>query len=258
MADPIYFSRVKLLDGTYAEVKDTVARQAIAGGVHFMGVTTTALEDMQTISVVSIGGTDMQLSNGDIVIYNRGEFVFAESDGKVHELGDLTGLGALAMKNSATGSYTPAGTVSTPDIDVTPTSGTVKEIDNEGSVTAGTANVPTVVNVTPGTADVPTAVDVTPGTANVPTAVTLPTLAMTMGANETLEFVWTNGSVTPGTAGTPTAVSVTDGTAGTPTVVNVTPGTAGVPTAVTLPTTKNANVLTGVAAALHERSEERR
>ena len=278
MSDPVYFSRVKLLDGTYAEVKDTVARQAIAGGTHFRGVTTTTLTDMQTISSVTIAGETVSLINGDIVIYERGEFIYAESDGKVHELGDLTGLGALALKDSATGSYTPEGSVSKPDVDVTPTSATIAEFATAGSVTAGTANTPTAVSVTNGTANTPTAVsvtngsantptavEVTAGTANVPTAVTLPTLAITMAANETLEFAWTTGSVTAGTAGTPTAVSVTPGVAGTPTAVSVTPGVAGVPTAVsvtpgvagvptevTLPTSKNTSVLTGVAAELHE------
>ena len=226
MPDPIYFSKVKLLDGSYAEVKDTVARQAIAGGTHFRGVTTTALADMQTISQVVIASETVTLANGDIVIYERKEFIYAESDGKVHELGDLTGLGSLALKNSATGSYTPAGSVSKPDVDVTPTTATIKEVDQAGSVTPGSANTPTAVSVTP-------------GSANTPTAVTLPTLAMQMGANETLEFVWTAGSVTPGQAGSPTQVSVT-------------PGVAGSPTQVVLPTSKETSVVTGVAAELHE------
>jgi mRNA-degrading endonuclease toxin of MazEF toxin-antitoxin module len=117
-------------------------------------------------------------------------------------------------------------------------------------VTAGTANVPTVVSVTNGTADVPTEVDVTPGTANTPTAVTLPTLTTTLNGT-TLELGWSAGSVTPGVACVPTAVSVTPGVAGTPTAVAVTPGVAGAPTQVTLPTSKSTSVVTGVAAELH-------
>lgn len=276
MSDPVYFSRVKLLDGTYAEVKDAVARQALAGGVHFIGVTTTALTDQQTISSVTINEESVTLSNGDLVIYNRKEFLYSDADGKVHELGDLTGLGSLATKNSASGSYTPAGTVSSPNITVTPTTAKAAVFKTAGSVTAGTANTPTAVSVTAGTANVPTAVSVTAGTANVPTAVsvtagsantptavTLPTFGVTMGSNETLEFAWTAGSVTAGTACTPTAVSVTEGTAGTPTVVSVTDGTAGVPTAVsvtagtagtptvvTLPTSEEMDVMTAASAAL--------
>lgn len=277
MPDPIYFSRVKLLDGTYAEVKDAVARAAIGGATHFIGVTTTALSDNLTISQVVIGGETKDLANGDLMLYGSKEFIFASADGKVHELGDTTGLGALAYKDNATASYTPDGEISKPDIDVTPSTATIKEIDQAGSVTAGTANVPTAVNVTAGTANVPTVVqvtagtagtptevDVTPGTANVPTAVTLPVLTTSLNG-ETLELGWSAGSVTAGTACVPTAVAVTDGvadvptvvavtpgTAGTPTAVAVTPGVAGTPTAVTLPTTKNTAVVTDVAAELHE------
>lgn len=276
MPDPIYFSRVKLLDGSYAEVKDAVARAAIGGATHFIGVTTTTLSDGLTISSVDIGGETKNLENGDLMLYGSKEFIYASADGKVHELGDTTGLGSLAYQNDASGSYTPAGSVSKPGIDVTPTTGTVAAFKTAGSVTAGSANVPTAVAVTPGTANtptavtvqagsanVPTAVSVTPGSANVPTEVTLPTLQTTMNG-ETLELGWSAGSVTAGTASTPTAVAVTEGTANVPTAVavtpgvaavptavSVTPGTAGVPTEVTLPTSENVSVVTGVAAELH-------
>ena len=277
MSDPVYFSRVKLLDGSYAEVKDAVARAAIGGATHFIGVTSTALTDGQTISKVTIGGEEKDLANGDLMLYGSKEFIFSSADGKVHELGDTTGLGALAYKSEASATYTPAGSVSKPDIDVTPTTGTVAAFKTAGSVTAGSANVPTAVAVTPGTANTPTAVtvqagsantptevSVTPGSANTPTAVTLPVLTTSLNG-ETLELGWSAGSVTAGTAGTPTAVSVTPGVAGVPTAVSVTPGvaavptavtvtpgTASVPTAVTLPTSENVSVVTGVAAELHE------
>lgn len=246
-----YFDKVKLLDGSYAEVCDSVARAAVSGGTYFLGVTTTALTDGATTNPITIAGESVTAVNGNVVAYGNKEFVYATADSKWHELGDLTNLGALALKDDASGTYTPAGTVSKPDVDITPTSASIAEFATAGSVTAGTANVPTAVSVTAGTADVPTQVSVTAGTANVPTAVTLPTLTTTLNGT-TLELGWTAGSVTAGTAGTPTVVDVTDGVAGTPTVVTVTPGTAGVPTAVTLPTSKNTSVVTAVAAELHE------
>lgn len=278
MPATVYFDKVKLLDGTYAEVCDSTARAAIVGGTYFLGVTTTELTDGASTNPIMIAGEEVTAVNGNVVAYGNKEFVFASADSKWHELGDLTNLGALALKDSAEGSYTPAGTVSKPGIDVTPTSATIAEFATAGSVTAGTANVPTAVSVTAGTANTPTAVsvtngsantptavEVTAGTANVPTAVTLPTLATSVTANHELELTWTAGTVTAGTAGTPTAVSVTPGVAGTPTAVSVTPGVAGVPTAVsvtpgvagvptevTLPTSKNTSVVTGVAAELHE------
>lgn len=249
MPDPKYFDKVKLLDGTYAEVCDSTARAAIQGGTHFLGVTTTAISDGATTNPITIGEDSVTAVNGDIVVYGNGEFIFASFDSKWHQLGDITGLGALALKDSASAVYTPEGTVSKPDVTVTPTAVGITEFATSGSVVAGSANIPTAVSVTNGSANVPTLVEVTAGSANVPTAVTLPTLTTTLNGT-TLEIGWTSGSVTPGSAGTPTAVSVTPGTAGTPTAVSVTPGTAGTPTSVTLPTTKTTSVLTGVAAEL--------
>lgn len=223
MPDPKYFDKVKLLDGSYAEVYDAVAREAIAGGTHFLGVTSTAITDGATTNPITIGEDSVTAKNGDIVVYGNKEFIFASIDSKWHELGDTTGLGALALKDSASTLYTPEGEISKPNVTVTPTAVGVAEFATAGSVTPGSANTPTEVSVTP-------------GSANTPTEVTLPVLTTTLNGT-TLEFGWSSGSVTPGTAGTPTAVSVT-------------PGTAGTPTAVTLPTSKTTSVLTGVAAEL--------
>jgi hypothetical protein len=49
---------------------------------------------------------------GDIVVYINSEFIFDAT--KWILLGDLSGLKALAYKDSASGTYTPAGTVSQP------------------------------------------------------------------------------------------------------------------------------------------------
>lgn len=249
MPNNAYFDKVKLLDGSIAEVRDSVAREAIRGGTYFLGVTTTALTDGATATQIVIGEQTVDVANGNMVVYGNKEFVYATADNKWHELGDVTNLGAMALADTATAVYTPAGTVSAPDITVTPTTANIKELDVDGSVTAGTANVPTAVAVTPGTANTPTVVEVTPGTAGVPTAVTLPTLQTTLNG-DTLELSWTAGSVTPGTADVPTAVAVTPGVAAVPTAVAVTPGTAAVPTAVTLPTFKQTAVMTGASAAL--------
>ena len=233
-----YFDKVKLLDGSYAEVCDSVARAAISGGTYFLGVTTTELTDGATTNPITIAGESVTATNGNVVAYGNKEFVYAAADSKWHELGDLTNLGDLALKDSASGLYTPAGTVSKPDVDVTPTAVSITEFATAGSVVAGQANVPTAVSVTAGQANTPTVVSVTAGQANVPTAVTLPVLTTTLNGT-TLELGWSAGSVTAGSAGTPTVVSVTAGQAGTP-------------TSVTLPTTKETSVLTAVAAELHE------
>ena len=245
MADTVlYFDKVKLLDGSLAEVCDSTARAAIQGGTYFLGVTTTALTDGATTNPITIAEESVTATNGNVVAYGNKEFVFAAIDSKWHELGDLTNLGALALKDSASGSYTPAGSidasfsgtsvsytpagsVSKPDVDVTPTTASIAEFDQAGSVS--TASI----------AEFATAGSVTAGTANVPTAVTLPTLATTLNGT-TLELTWTTGSVTAGTANVPTAVTL-------PTSKETT-----VVTNAVMPTSKNTSVVTGVTAALHE------
>ena len=281
MADPIYFSKVKLLDGTVAEVYDEVARQAISGGTHFLGVTSTTITDGSATNPITIGGESVTAGNGDIVVSGNKEFIFASFDSKWHELGDTTGLGALALKDSVSAVYTPAGTISKPNVTVTPTSVSVKEISADGSVTTGTVKeISAEGSVTSGTikefsadGSVTTGTvkelsadgSVVAGTANVPTAVTLPTLTTTLNGT-TLELSWTTGSVTAGTAGTPTSVTlptfketsvVTAATmpvsketsvitaATMPTVKETS-----VVTAATMPTSKETSVLTGVAAEL--------
>lgn len=174
-------SQITLPSGTTYDIKDATARQSIAGGVTFRGVTTTALTDGASTNPIVINGESYTAVNGDLVIYESLEFLFSTGDNKWHEFGNTSGLGALAYKNSASGSFTPSGSVSKPNVDVTPTTATIAEFDDPGSVT--------------------------PGTASTPTAVTLPALEMTV-SNETLVINWSGGSVTPGTAGTPTSVTL--------------------------------------------------
>ena len=222
-------SSLTLLDGKTVELKDAVARAAIQGGTYFLGVTTTEIEDGTTSAVVTIAGDNVTAINGNMVVYGNKEFVYAAADTKWHELGDVTNLGDLALKDSASGSYTPAGeitfsggtvdstgtytpageitfsggtvnstgtytpegTVTKPDITVSPTTATIKEFDGAGSVTNGSA-----------------------------ASMVLPTWGATV-TGENLAFSWSQGSFTPNT-----------------------------PTAVTLPTSKETSVMTGATAAL--------
>ena len=153
-------SQFTMPDGNILELKDKVAREAVAGGTHFLGVTVTEIEDGSSTTSLTFGtGADAvtkTAANGDIVVYGIKEFIYAEADLKWHELGDVSMLGALATKDSASGSYTPAGsvsatfsgstisytpagTVSAPTITVTETSISIAEFDDAGSVTEGSA-----------------------------------------------------------------------------------------------------------------------
>lgn len=65
-------SKIKIGTVTY-DIKDAVARKNIAGGVHYIGKTTTALTDGATTSPIIIGGEEVTPVNGDIAIYEKAE-----------------------------------------------------------------------------------------------------------------------------------------------------------------------------------------
>ena len=208
-------SQFTMPDGNIVELKDKVAREALQGGTHFLGVTATEIADGSSTTTLSIGGENVTAANGDIVVYGIKEFIYASADSKWHELGDVSMLGALAVKDSASGSYTPAGTidasftgttisytpegsVTKPDITVTESSISIAEFDTAGSVTAGSA---------------------------ASASATMPTLTFTPDSvTENLTISWTDGSFS---------------------------FTANTPTAVTLPTSKTTTVLNGATAALN-------
>lgn len=230
-------SRITLPSGTTYDIKDATAREAIAGGTSFLGVTTTELTDGSQATEIIVGGKTISAVNGGIAIYNNKEFVYSNSDSAWHEFGDTTGLGALAYKDSATGNFTPAGSVSQPTFtgtamtssgEFTP-AGTVSKptfTGTEGNVSVsgtptGTINVGTgSANYTPGGTVSTPVITVTPEsstgyvassatgggavTAGTAASATMPVLTTSV-ANETLTISWTNGSFT---ANTPTAVTL--------------------------------------------------
>lgn len=123
-------AKITLPSGTTYYFKDETARAAIAGGTSFLGVTTTALTDGATTAQIVIDGQTVSAINGGIAIYNNKEFIYASSDSKWHEIGDTTDLGDLAYKDTATGSYTPEGTVSAPTFTGSSSDVTITAADN--------------------------------------------------------------------------------------------------------------------------------
>ena len=132
MAD---ISQITLLNGTTYNLKDSKAREdiasiqtAISGGVTFMGETTTELTDGSTASSVTINGSSVTAVKGYLVVYSNKEFVY---DGtKWIEMGDLSAIGSLGWKNSASATYTPAGSVSQPTFSGSSSSVTITATDN--------------------------------------------------------------------------------------------------------------------------------
>ena len=127
MAD---ISVIKLPSGSEYNIKDAWARQAIEGlgnPTHFLGESTTAITDGGT-QTPTIGGSEVTPHAGDIVVYSNGEFIWS---GSVWiELGDLSGLGSLAYKNSASGKVTATGTVSKPTFTGSSSAVTITATDN--------------------------------------------------------------------------------------------------------------------------------
>lgn len=100
-------------------VADKEAREMIetvVSATHFLGVTTTALTDESTTNPIVINGEDVTAVSGDITIYKQTDHVSLEFifDGTRWQLlggQAIEGAGALAYKDSASGDYTPDGSV---------------------------------------------------------------------------------------------------------------------------------------------------
>lgn len=138
---------------TVYDIKDAWARNAISeleAYSEYLGVTTTALTDGASTNPITINGEQVTAKKGEIVNYGSKEFIF---NGTVWQLfGDMSALGALAYKDSADGSYTPAGSVSLTNGNKTATvsaasSGTATYTP-AGSVAAPTISVATAGSTT--------------------------------------------------------------------------------------------------------------
>lgn len=140
MAD---ISKITLPSGTTYDIKDATARAAIdalSGYVTYGGVTTTVLTDGSTANPISINGENVPAVTGMIVTYQSKEFVWNGTAWQ--EFGDLSAMGNLAFADTASASYTPAGSVSLTNGNTTTTvkqasSGTATYTP-AGSITGGT------------------------------------------------------------------------------------------------------------------------
>jgi len=127
MAD---ISKIKLPSGSEYDLKDSWARQqieAITGGdaIVFRGVSSTALTDGGT-EVPTVGGsqvTDVEV--GNMFFYGGSEFIWYEASANTEQWAELgpipSELGDLAYADTASASYTPAGSVSLTNSNTTAT-----------------------------------------------------------------------------------------------------------------------------------------
>lgn len=144
-------SKVQIGSTTY-DIKDATARTDIAelrnsmsGAMHYIGVAKNAINTTTAVTTVVIvdgttPGKTVTLNSGDVVIYDKLEYVWSDSDNKFHEFGSTGSLKALAFKDSASASYTPAGGVSS---GFTGTQETLKHnITNMGTVSTSATYTP--------------------------------------------------------------------------------------------------------------------
>lgn len=214
--------QITLPTGTTYDIVDKGARDLIdqiQSYTEYLGVTTTALTDGATTNPITIGGKSVTAKKGNIANYGAKEFIWNGSAWQ--EFGDMSGLGALAYKDSATGSYKPEGSVSQPTF-------TGKSMTSTGKFTpTGTVGKPTIT-VTPNTAKIK----------GMATQGTLPVFTATV-TDEVLSLGWDAGSlptqsseqtfVTGIKSATSTQPSFT-GTEGDVSVTGTTDGTVGKPT----------------------------
>ena len=121
MPDIKYISKVTAPNGTTYNIKDAKAwsdiedlKTSVTGAMHYIGTTTTAISDGSTTNPITIGGKTVTAKAGDVAIYGNLEFVWSDTTSKWQEFGSTGSLKDLAFKDSASGSYTPAGSVSQP------------------------------------------------------------------------------------------------------------------------------------------------
>ena len=117
-------SSITLANGKTYNLKDALARSIQAGAIRIVGKTTTLITDESATNPITINGETYTALINDAVFFGRKEFIFDGS--KWHEFGDMTGLGDLATKSSASTTYTPEGTINHLDFSGTQMSSTGK------------------------------------------------------------------------------------------------------------------------------------
>ena len=223
MPNPV-ISSITLPSGTTYDFKDADARaaiEALSGYVTYAGVTTTELEDGSTTNPVVINGQNVQATTGMIVTYQNKEFVWNGSAWQ--EFGDLSALGEMAYADTASGSYTPQGTISFTNSNQTATVSAAGSGDATytpaGSVSLTNSNVTATVSA----ASSGTATYTPAGSVNLTTTATTPSISASEGTSSDKTFQC-SGSVS--------APTISIGTSGSTTTIH-NPTKATVATAVT-------------------------
>lgn len=224
-------SKITLPSGTTYDIKDSTARSAIASLNNWSYIVCSAAANTPKDVTWTSGGTTITgtlvatadtmykiylvpSTNGTNDIYD--EYITVNPSGTSYKwemVGNtdvhLSDLGALAYKNNASGSYTPAGTVSTPTFTGSSSTVTVTATNNSsGNYTpAGTVSKPTFT----GSSTTFTGTYTPAGTVTV-------TAGSTTNKNATVSA--TTGTATYTPAGSVAAPTISVSSAGTTTNIN--------------------------------------
>lgn len=205
-------SVITLPSGSSYNLKDNTARSEIEalrsemGSLgSYLGATTTELTDGATTSPITVKDGDSTKSvtpsdPGDWTV-DSANVTYIWTGSQWDQLGSAGAIKALAYKDSASGAYTPTGTVSVTSAGTKTTisSSYTPEGTVSGSVTPKGSNAASSVTITPSTTSVysmATAGSVTAGTA--PTC-TLPVFSTSV-SGETLTLGWSAGTFSAGSA----------------------------------------------------------
>ena len=224
------------LGGTVYNIKDSVARNAIVNTLKFKGITTVALTNEGTQVPTDIYGakaTAADIRVGDLVVYNKAEYVWIEKkSGETSTkqwclLDALNAYGKLASKDSASGTTSSNG--------IHKHSVTVPTYTGADSNFSGKYTPAGTVTLTAAADGV-----------KISGTVSAPTIKLSGGSTSKMETA-TAKAVT-GTGKAVTSVSLTNPTLTTGTATFVTGGTVSAPTdgiTISAPTSK---ALTGASA----------
>lgn len=252
--------------GNVYEIKDAVAREAMAEGLEIRVVDTlpTASKDTKgAIYLVPNSGKGSNVKD-EYVTYepSTGSYAWEKIGTTDIDLSDYAKKGdgvTVTLNHNVSGTGVSAHSVTDNKHSHSLTNGTTTaDGTNEasavsfGSSSVTAVNIKTEGSVTPGSAGTPTIINTSKFNGGTPTAVTLPTFTQaddtftqgslpeltTSVANETLTFGWSAGTLPTFTQGEDTWTSGSV-TAGSPAEIQsgfYTAGSAGTPTSVTLPT----------------------
>ena len=281
MADTMpTISKIQLPSGTIYEIKDSVAREAST-----KGLTIRVVDSLPTASASTTGAIYLVPSTESKEKNVKDEFITWQPTDSTYAWEQI---GSTAIDLDDYAKYGDGVTVTLNALPVTGTGVNAHSItdnkhghDISGTTTADGTNeassvsfaassisaskVKTDGSVTPGSANVPTVIDTTAFDGGTPTAVTLPTFSQgddtfddgalpeltTTVTDEILTIGWSAGSLPSFTQGEDswTDGSVTNGKAAEIKTGFYTAGSAGTPTAVTLPTFDAVNNLVDTANA---------